>query len=115
MIDSCELVVAGVRLSVVVIATSVIDGAVIVVRRGSVAGEFSVIGLEYSSVVVGKVSVVTLAEDILVSGDIDVGGGRVLPSDGGFVVVCCVVAVMISEEVISGIGGEVVVCSAIEN
>lgn len=112
MIDSCELVVAGVRLSVVIIATSVIDRAVIVVRRGSVAGEFSVIGLEYSSVVVGKVSVVTLAGGILVSGDIDVGGGRVLPSDG---VVCCVVAVMISEEVTSGIGGEVVVCSAIEN
>ena len=109
MIDGCELDVVSGRSSVVVIATSVIGGAVVVDRRASVAGEFSVVELECSPVVVKTVSVVTVATDV--------DGGRVLLSNGGFVVVCCVVAAMIrdSEEVVSGIGGKVVVCSAIEN
>ena len=107
MIDGCELVIVSGRSSVVVIATSVIAGAVVAVKRASVAGEFSVVEPECSPVVVKTVSVVTVATDV--------DGGRVLLSNGGFVAVCCVVAAMIREEVVSGIGGKVVVCSAIEN
>ena len=105
VIDGCELDVVSGRSSVVVIATSVmiIGGAVVVVRRASVAGEFS--ELDCSPVVVKTVSVVTVATDV--------DGGRVLLSNGGFVAVAAMIRD--SEEVVSGIGGKVVVCSAIED
>jgi predicted nucleic acid-binding protein len=112
MVSGCELVVASGRLSVVTIETLVIGGAVVVVRRVSVAREISVVGLEGSSVVVETVLVVIVAREVF---DTDVDGGRVLPSDAVFVAVCRIVAVMIGEEVVSGIGGEVVVRSVIKS
>lgn len=75
------------------------------VETFSVAGTSSVVGLERSV----KVSVLFTVRVVFVSGVIDVGG-RVVTSDGGFAEV-----VTVSEEVVTGSDGEVVVCSAIEN